>query len=67
LTIFGDPLSVTIPDLEHSRGERRFVTMGQSRAGSLLVVAHADGPGGTISIITARRATRAERRAYQEG
>jgi hypothetical protein len=67
LTVFGDPLSLTIPDSEHSHGEQRFVTVGQSRNGRLLVVGHADGPGGTISIITARRATRKERSAYQEG
>lgn len=66
-SVFGDPLSVTIPDPDHSRGERRFVTIGESRAGDLLVVGHADGLGGSIALITARRATRKEQRAYQEG
>ena len=66
-TVFGDPLSLTIPDPDHSRGERRYLTMGQSIEGRLLAISHEDGPGGRIRIISARRATRAEARAYQEG
>lgn len=37
-TIFGDPLSTTFPDPEHSEGERRFVTIGASPRRALLVV-----------------------------
>lgn len=37
-TVFGDPLAATIPDPDHSIGEERFITMGQSSAGQLLVV-----------------------------
>jgi len=39
-TVFGDALAATIPDPEHSIGEERLITMGQSSAGKLLVVSH---------------------------
>jgi uncharacterized DUF497 family protein len=41
-TVFGDPLSLTIPDPEHSKTEHRFVTMGSAFTGKLLVVVHTD-------------------------
>ena len=65
-TAFGDPLSITVPDPDHSRGERRYVTIGVSATGAALVVCHTDRSG-KIRIISARRATKQERRAYQEG
>ena len=54
-------LSTTYPDPAHSRGQQRYVTMGRSRLGRTLVVAHADR-GDTIRIIqcSARYAARAE-------
>ena len=64
-TVFGDPLSLTIPDPAHSQGEERFATIGQSRDGELFVVIHAD-KGETIRIISARRATEKERKAYEQ-
>jgi uncharacterized DUF497 family protein len=54
------------PVVSHSRGEQRYVTIGRSRLGNTLVVAHADR-GDTIRIISARPATRRERRFYEEG
>lgn len=63
-SVFGDPLSDTFPDPAHSVGEHRFVTVGQSSAGRLLVVGHTDR-GDTIRIITARQATSLERRYYE--
>jgi uncharacterized protein len=39
-TIFGDSLSLTIPDPEHSMTEKRYVTMGKAFSGKLPVVAH---------------------------
>jgi hypothetical protein len=39
-TVFDDPLSVTIPDPDHSIGEQRFLLLGTSTRGRLLVVAH---------------------------
>jgi hypothetical protein len=65
-TIFGDSLSLTIPDPEHSRTEKRFVTMGSAFTGKLLVVVHTDR-GDNIRIISARRASRRERKSYEEG
>jgi uncharacterized DUF497 family protein len=66
-SVFGDALSTTIPDPAHSRGEHRFVTLGHSLAARLIVVCHLDENGGRVRIISARRATRKESRAYQEG
>lgn len=63
-TVFGDALAVTVPDPDHSIGEERFVTMGQSSSGQLLVVCHTE-QGDTIHIISARRATAHERKDYE--
>ena len=63
-TVFGDPLAGTIPDPDHSVGEERLVTMGQSSTGQLLVVCHVE-QGDTIRIISARRATSHERENYE--
>ncbi len=65
-TVFGDPLSLTIPDPEHSRTEKRYVTMGIAFTGKLLVVVHTDR-GNNIRIISARRASRRERKSYEKG
>ena len=66
-TVFGDVLSLTIADPSHSRpGEERFVTIGSSYVGRVLVVVHCD-VGESIRIINARRATRRERKDYEEG
>lgn len=64
-TVLADPLSTTFPDPDHSQGEHRYVTIGTSAAGQLLVVAHADA-GDDIRIISARGAGRRERRFYEE-
>jgi uncharacterized DUF497 family protein len=64
-TIFGDPLSATIGDPDHSEGDARFVTVGLSARGRVLVVAHADDDEAT-RIISARTATRSERKSYEE-
>ncbi len=65
-SVFLDPLSTTFPDPDHSHGEHRYVTIGQSSRRRILVVAHADRAG-VIRIISARRASRRERRFYEEG
>ena len=65
MTAFADPLSVTIPDPDHSTDEERFLLVGQSARGRLLVVAHAERAN-QIRIISARPATRRERHAYEE-
>ena len=65
-SVFFDPLSATGDDPDHSLDDRRFVTFGRSSSGHLLVVAHLQH-NDTIRIITARHATRAERKLYEEG
>ena len=64
-TVFGDPLSLTIPDPAHSQAEERFIILGTSFAGKLLVVVHTER-GDNIRIISARRASRREKRDYEK-
>ena len=66
VTALEDPLSVTYRDPDHSEDEFRFITFGLSSSGRILVVAHADREE-AIRLISARAATRSERRAYEEG
>jgi uncharacterized DUF497 family protein len=65
-TVLNDTLSTTFPDTDHSGLEPRFLTIGMSNRQRLLVVAHTE-EGETLRIISARRATRHERRFYEEG
>ncbi len=65
-SVFNDPLSVTFPDPDHSIGESRYIIIGSSRFGQLLVVSHTNRRE-KVRIITARKATRQERRFYEEG
>ena len=62
---FFDPLSLTIPDPEHSEDEERFVVVGLSSKSRLLVVVPLDW-GDRIRIISPRAASRRERRNYEE-
>ena len=64
--VFGDPLAGTIDDPLHSQAERRSVTIGVAPSGKVLVVSHTDR-GDAIRLISARPATRAERRTYEQG
>ena len=64
-TVFGDPLSDTFPDYHHSVEEQRFIIIGASESGKILVVAHSDD-GEVVRIISAREATAGERRSYEE-
>ena len=66
VTVFGDPLAITFFDPGHSDGEDRYLTFGYSTEGRLLVVSHTDR-GNRNRIISARVATRRERRIYEEG
>ena len=65
-TVFGDELSDTFDDPDHSAEENRFVIIGTSERGKLLIVAHTDR-GDNIRIISARELTKQERRNYEEG
>ena len=64
-TVFGDPLGLLMPDPDHSLNEERYVALGMSSRQRLLVVAFTERPPHT-HLISARRATRAERRRYEE-
>jgi uncharacterized DUF497 family protein len=64
-TIFGDPLGRIVGDPRHSSEEDRFVLLGLSQARRLLAVMYVDR-GKAIRVISARRATRPERRDYEE-
>lgn len=64
-TAFGDPRSLTVPDPEHSLEEDRFVLLGLSYRRRLLVVVHTER-GDNLRIISARKATKRERRQYGE-
>ncbi len=66
MTVFADPLSITGDDPGHNDDEDRFLTMGMSVSGRLLVLSHTDR-GDVVRIISARKATRRERKDYEDG
>jgi len=63
--VFGDPFSITIDDPEHSKEEQRYVDIGKSSSGKLLVVIYTER-GNKTRIISCRKATRMERKKYEE-
>ena len=65
-TVFSDPLSITVPDPDHSLDEDRSITVGLSHRDRVLVVAHTER-GDRIRLISARELTRTERVQYEEG
>jgi uncharacterized DUF497 family protein len=65
LTAFGDPLSLTVADPGHSEREERSLLLGRSVSDRLLVVTHVER-GGVIRVVSARLASRRERRKYEE-
>ena len=69
-TVFADALALTVFDSEHSDFEERWFTLGTSNTGKLLAVSHTyTAPGPTrarLRIVSAREATRNERRQYQD-
>ena len=65
-TVFKDVLSRTFADPDHSVEEDRYITIGTSERNRLLVVSHTDRED-RIRIISARKAARNEREAYEEG
>ena len=64
-TVFGDDLSITIEDPLHSQNENRYILIGQSIHSRTLVVIHLEKTD-AIRIISARRATKKEKRFYEE-
>jgi uncharacterized protein len=65
-TVFEDALSWTFSDPDHSIGEYRWMTIGLSSRGNVIIVSHTDRSMRT-RLISARLATRHERRYYEEG
>jgi len=65
-TVFLDPLATTFPDPDHSKNERREITIGYTMKGHLVFVSHCERRK-RMRIISARRATRSEREQYEEG
>lgn len=66
ITVFGDPLAMTGYDPDHSDEEDRYIAMGLSVTGLLIIVSHTDR-GEKVRIISAREATRGERKDYEDG
>jgi uncharacterized protein len=62
---FADPLSLTIEDPDHSRGENRYILVWETYRHKLVVVSHTER-GDDIRIISARLATKSERQTYEE-
>ncbi len=65
-TVFFDPLAITFPDPDHSADERREITIGHTIKNELVLVSHCER-GERVRIIGARRATRTERKQYEQG
>jgi uncharacterized DUF497 family protein len=65
VTIFNDELSITVSDPDHSKVEDRYITIGWSNRGRLIMVSHTDR-NDRVRIISARELTQAERKAYEE-
>ena len=64
-TVFGDTLSTTVPDPDHSKEEDRYIIIGLSQRHRLLMVSHTER-GEQTRIISARPLTPTEREAYEE-
>jgi uncharacterized protein len=66
-TALRDPNRVVRFDFDHSHLEERFLSVGSSYRARILAVVTTDTPEGIIRIISARRATKRERHAYETG
>ena len=64
-TVFSDPLELTIYDPDHSEGEPRFLSLGRSENGHLIVVSYTEREQNRIRIISARAAMAAEVSRYE--
>lgn len=64
-TVFDDPLYVDFYDPEHSVDEHRYIIIGESQPGRLLIVAYTERDDAT-RLISAREVTSTEREAYEE-
>ncbi len=66
LSVFGDALALTFPDVDHSESEARSRTYGLSNQRRLLVVVHTERRN-QLRLISARKATRYEKSLYEHG
>ena len=67
-TVWADPRSMEFFDPEHSEAENRFLRIGYSTAARLLLIVFCERDfGGVIRLISARKATTKETKAYEEG
>jgi hypothetical protein len=64
-TVFADPDAITVDDPDHSTDERRRLVLGRSAHGHLLALSFTVRPTG-VRLISARPASRRERRKYEE-
>ncbi|MBI5282013.1 MAG: BrnT family toxin [Candidatus Solibacter usitatus] len=64
-SMFGDPLSITIHDPDHSETENRLITLGVSSKARLLIVVHSQRDI-RLRLISARKASRMEKKQYEE-
>jgi len=65
-TVFDDPLAITFYDPAHSDEEDRFLTIGMSHGGRVIILSHTDRED-WVRIISAREATRSEQKGYADG
>ena len=65
-TVFNDPLYIDFYDPDHSEDEKRYLIVGQSSQGRLLIVSYTERRD-SIRLISARELTRTEREVYEEG
>jgi uncharacterized protein len=65
-TALSDPMAITGDDPDHSDYEDRYITFRVSAMNRLLLVSHAE-EGETIRVISARKASKGERKLYEEG
>ncbi len=65
-TVFDDPLYVDFYDPDHSDEEDRYIIVGESQQGNLLIVSYTERAD-FIRLISARKVTRVEREVYEEG
>jgi len=65
MTIFNDSFELTIADPDHSSGEYRFLSIGRSNSGKLLVVSYTERYENNIRLISARKATSQEQKYYE--
>jgi len=66
MSVFDDPVYVDFYDPDHSYDEHRYIIIGQSQRGRLLIVSYTER-GGLVRLVSAREVTRGEREAYEEG